>query len=74
MSEEERHHGSFAEGEADPDKYPEDENVGTFAEGEADPADYADEDRAGRFSEGEEELGEDDPEKHREGSFGDENE
>jgi hypothetical protein len=70
MSEEERRHGSFAEGESDPDQHPEDEHVGTFAEGEANPED---EERVGRFSEGEEELGEDDPEKHREGSFGDEN-
>jgi hypothetical protein len=55
MSDEERHHGSFAEGEADPEEHPEDEHVGTFAEGE-------------------ELLGEDNPEKHREGSWGDENE
>jgi hypothetical protein len=66
MSDEERHSGSFAEGESDPAEYPDDENVGTFGEGQ----DTEDEDdHVGRFSEGEEELGEDDPEKHREGHF-----
>jgi hypothetical protein len=73
MSEEERHHGSFAEGESHPDEYPDDERVGHFSEGqesehEDDPG------HVGRFSEGEEALGEDDPEKHHEGSFGDEDE
>jgi hypothetical protein len=72
MSEEERHHGSFAEGEADPDDYPDEEHVGHFSEGQE--SEHSDEGHVGRFSEGEEALGEDDPEKHREGSFGDEDE
>jgi hypothetical protein len=72
MSEEERHHGGFAEGEADPEAHPDDEHVGHFSEGQE--SEHSDEGHVGRFSEGEEALGEDDPEKHREGSFGDENE
>jgi hypothetical protein len=66
MSDEERHSGSFAEGESDPEEYPEDEHVGHFSEGQETEDE---EDHLGRFSEGEEELGEDDPEKHREGHF-----
>jgi hypothetical protein len=66
MSDEERHTGSFAEGESDPEEYPEDENLGRFSEGQETEEDS---DHVGRFSEGEEELGEDDPEKHREGHF-----
>jgi hypothetical protein len=66
MSDEERHHGSFAEGESDPEDYPEDENVGRFIEGQETEEE---DEHVGRFSEGEEELGEDDPEKHREGHF-----
>ena len=74
MSEEERHHGTFAEGEADPEEHPEDEHVGTFAEGEADPKGHPEDEHVGTFAEGEELLDEDEPEKHREGSWGDENE
>jgi hypothetical protein len=60
----------FAEGEASPDTYPEDEHVGRFSEGEeqlgeGDPEKH----HRGRFSEGEEELGEEDPEKHIERRF-----
>jgi 3-hydroxyisobutyrate dehydrogenase len=61
--------GSFAEGQADPDDFPEDARLGRFSDGEASP--IADEE-AGRFSEGVEVLGDDDPEKHVEGGFGDE--
>jgi 3-hydroxyisobutyrate dehydrogenase len=61
--------GSFAEGQADPDNFPQDARLGRFSDGEAPP--IADEE-AGRFSEGVEALGDDDPEKHVEGSFGDE--
>ena len=66
--------GGFAEGQADPAKFPEDEEVGGFAEGQADPAAHPDEDEehVGRFSEGQEELGEEDPEKHVRGRFSDE--
>ena len=45
---------------------------GGFAEGQADPDDYPEEEHVGRFSEGQEELGEEDPEKHYEGTFSDE--
>ena len=67
--------GGFAEGQSDPAKYPEDEEVGSFAEGQADPAAHPDEDEdhVGRFSEGQEDLGEEDPEKHLHGRFSDEN-
>jgi len=61
--------GSFADGQADPDDFPQGVRPGRFSDGEAPP--IADEE-AGRFSEGVEVLGDDDPEKHREGSFGDE--
>jgi hypothetical protein len=60
----------FAEGEASPETYPEDEHVGRFSEGEeALPEDTAEKVHRGRFSEGEEELGEEDPEKHVERRF-----
>jgi hypothetical protein len=60
----------FAEGQADPDAYPEDEQSGRFSEGqeeldEEDPEKH----HHGRFSEGQEELDEDDPEKHEQGRF-----
>jgi hypothetical protein len=60
----------FAEGEASPETYPDEERVGRFSEGEeelgeADP----EKQHRGRFSEGEEELGEADPEKHVERRF-----
>jgi hypothetical protein len=57
----------FAEGQAE-DTDPEEWHVGSFAEGQEELDD--DEGHKGRFSEGQEELGEDDPEKHYEGSFG----
>lgn len=57
----------FAEGQADPEEFPEDERVGKFSEGQEELAD--DDTEKGRFSEGQEELGEDDPEKHVEGQF-----
>ena len=60
----------FAEGEASPETYPEDERVGRFSEGEeALPEETAEKVHRGRFSEGEEELGEEDPEKHVERRF-----
>jgi hypothetical protein len=61
--------GTFAEGQADPDDFPQDARLGRFSDDEAPP--IAD-DEPGRFSEGMELLGDDDPEKHVEGSFGDE--
>jgi hypothetical protein len=75
MSEDPRHPAEdprpgFAEGDADPEAYPEDEQVGRFSEGqeelgEEDPQKH----HRGRFSEGQEELGEDDPEKHERRRF-----
>jgi hypothetical protein len=67
MSEQDPNRGSFAEGEADPEEYPEDRHKGHFSEGQE--SEHDDDDRVGRFSEGEEALGEDDPEKHTEGHF-----
>ena len=55
-SEPAEHHRSFAEGEAHPESYPDEDRVGTFAEGEADPASYPEEEHEGRFAEGEETL------------------
>jgi hypothetical protein len=61
---------SFAEGEASPKTYPEDEHVGRFSEGEEQLGeDDPEKQHHGRFSEGEEELGEEDPEKHIERRF-----
>jgi hypothetical protein len=65
--------GGFAEGQADPEAFPEDAEVGRFSEGqeelgEDDPEKY----HMGRFSEGQEDLGDDDPEKHVQGQFSDE--
>ena len=57
----------FAEGQADPEEFPEEERVGRFSEGQEELDD--DEVHKGRFSEGQEELGEDDPEKHYQGRF-----
>ena len=60
----------FAEGQADPEAFPEDEREGRFSVGqeelgEEDPEKH----HRGRFSEGQEELGEEDPEKHIQGRF-----
>ena len=60
----------FAEGEARPDEFPEDEEVGRFSEGQEDlPAEDPEKIHHGRFSEGQEELPEEDPEKHEERRF-----
>ncbi len=60
----------FAEGEASPAEYPDDEAVGRFSEGQEDLPDSDPEKiHHGRFSEGQEELGEEDPEKHEERRF-----
>lgn len=61
-------HGTFAEGQADPTRYRDDNRSGHFSDGEAQPV--ADEE-AGRFSEGVEELGGADHERHVEGTFAD---
>jgi hypothetical protein len=60
----------FAEGEARPDEFPQDEQVGRFSDGQEDLPDVDPEHQHhGRFSEGQEDLGEEDPEKHVEGRF-----
>ena len=62
-------HG-FAEGEDNPEEFPEDEAVGRFSEGQEDlPAEDPEKLHHGRFSEGQEELPEEDPEKHEERRF-----
>ena len=62
--------GGFAEGQASPEKFPEDEAVGRFSEGQEDLGEEDPEKHhRGRFSEGQEELGEEDPEKHIHGRF-----
>jgi hypothetical protein len=45
-----QHVGTFSDGQADPDAYPEDGEVGTFADGEAQPDSYAGEDHEGTFA------------------------
>ena len=60
----------FAEGEKQPEAFPEDEEVGRFSEGQEDlPEDDPEKIHHGRFSEGQEELPEEDPEKHEERRF-----
>jgi hypothetical protein len=60
----------FAEGQADPEEFPQEESVGRFSEGQEELGDEdAEKHVKGRFSEGQEELGEDDPEKHYQGRF-----
>ena len=61
----------FAEGEASPEVFPEDEEVGRFSEGQEDLPAEEDPEKLehGRFSKGQEELPEEDPEKHEERRF-----
>ncbi len=60
----------FAEGEASPKVFPEDEEVRRFSEGQEELPDVDPEKQHhGRFSEGQEELPEEDPEKHEERRF-----
>jgi len=47
----EGHEGSFAEGEATPQSFTNEDSVGSFAEGEAMPQTYAGEDHVGSFGE-----------------------
>ena len=62
--------GGFAEGEAHPEDFPEEEHVGRFSEGQEELGeDDPEKHHEGRFSEGQEELGEEDPEKHVQGRF-----
>jgi hypothetical protein len=62
----------FAEGQDNPEEFPEDEQKGRFSEGQEDLPEDAEQLRKGRFSEGVEELSDEDPEKHIKGSFADE--
>ena len=60
----------FAEGEASPEVFPEDEEVRRFSEGQEElPEQDLEKQHHGRFSEGQEELPEEDPEKHEERRF-----
>jgi hypothetical protein len=60
----------FAEGQAAPEEFPENEEVRRFSEGQEDlPAEDPEKLEHGRFSKGQEELPEEDPEKHEEGRF-----
>ena len=60
----------FAEGEATPEAFPEDEAVRRFSEGQEELPDAdLEKQQHGRFSEGQEELPESDPEKHEERRF-----
>jgi len=47
------HRGSFAEGQANPDLYPDDLQVGSFAKGDAKPDAYPEDTHLGTFAEGE---------------------
>jgi hypothetical protein len=62
-------HGTFADGQAEPDRFAADERVGAFSDGEAQPLGN---EEAGRFSEGVEQRADAEPEKHVEGRFSDE--
>jgi hypothetical protein len=62
--------GGFAEGEAHPEEFPQDEQIGRFSEGQEEvPEPDPEKHEHPRFSEGQEELPEADPEKHIEGRF-----
>ena len=59
---------------ADHPDHPDSERPGEggFAEGQADPEAFPEDAEVGRFSEGQEELDDDDPEKHLQGRYSDE--
>jgi len=46
--------GGFAEGQADPEEFPEDKQVGSFATGEEDPEKYPQDQELGSFARGQE--------------------
>jgi hypothetical protein len=60
--------GGFAEGEANPEKFPEDERVGSFATGEEDPEKFPEDEDLGSFARGQEETKS--SQKDDEGTFG----
>ena len=62
------HHSTFAEGESNPTRYPEEEHVCTFAEGESEPEAHPEEEHVGTFAEGESDPA-DHPEEEHVGTF-----
>jgi hypothetical protein len=65
---------TFGEGQENAAEHPQDDEVGSFDDGQAEHDHGEGHEHLGRFSEGEEQLGEDDPAKHREGTFADHDE
>jgi hypothetical protein len=57
--------GGFAEGQADPEEFEEDEQVGSFATGQEDPENFPEDEQLGSFARGQESL-----ENMEEGTFG----
>ena len=64
--------GGFAEGDANPEEFPEDKKVGSFATGEENPEEFPEDEKLGSFARGEEEA--DNPQDIEEGTFGTSNE
>jgi hypothetical protein len=60
--------GGFAEGEAKPEEFEQDEHVGSFATGEEDTEKFPEDERLGSFARGQEET--DRPQNPEEGTFG----
>ena len=60
--------GGFAEGQANPEEYPEDQEVGSFATGEEDPEKYPEDKELGSFARGQETS--DSEQNMEEGTFG----
>ena len=61
--------GGFAEGEADPEEFSEDQQVSGFATGEEDPENFPEDEKLGNFARGQDEP--ESPEETEEGTFGD---
>ena len=59
--------GGFAEGEANPEQFEQDEQVGSFATGEEDPEKFPEDEQLGSFARGQEKT--DSPENLEEGTF-----
>jgi hypothetical protein len=64
--------GGFAEGEANPEEYEQDQKVGSFATGEEDSEEFPQDENLGSFAKGQEAT--DDAENETEGTFANENE
>jgi hypothetical protein len=67
---EEERVGRFSEGQEDLPETPEKLEEGRFSEGQEDLPETPEKLEEGRFSEGQEQLGDEDPEKHHHGGFG----